>query len=237
LRKSSELQREINHAALAYLNLWFRTDRHHMRTLSDPLTGEALRKVAAKYMVARGISMKDAQGNAIPEKERDRRWNQAATLVSRARRLAKGDAAVVRKLATQLGELDTREYDLASAATKFLWFAGRYEVRILDVRAVRALRQLERPPRGTTTDYEWFEKAWARQIAECAQELEKAVENLPKQFPWSAVPGPWQQRALEEAIAHAWFQDRVFDQYLWAKGARARPASEQEPVGASGAAQ
>lgn len=221
--KASELQREINHAALEYLNQWFRTDRHHMRETSEPITGEALRKLAAKYMVSRGFSMKDAKGRTISEQEQALRWDQAAGFVRKARGLAKGDAAVVLKLATQLGQIDTRAFDLTSAATKFLWFAGRHDVRILDVRAVNALRKLDTPVRGTKLNYGWFEQAWARQAHACSNELQRAAENLPTQFPWSAIPASSQGTALKEAIGQEWFKDRIFDKYLWTKGQGAKP--------------
>lgn len=219
-RASDTLQREINHAALAYLNQWYRTDRRHMLGESDRLTGEALRKVAAKYMVARGISMKDARGKDLPKPERERRWNDAARLVTKARRLRRSDVAIVSKLSEQLGELDSRHHDLTSAATKFLWFAGRHSVRILDIRATWALRQLDQPARGTELDYGWFEQAWAEQAERCCEEVDMAISNLPKQFHWSEIPRADEPKALQAAISQPWFKDRVFDKYLWTKGER-----------------
>jgi len=171
-------------------------------------------------MVARGISMKDVNGKVVSTQERDRRWKEAATMVSKARILAVDNAEVVEDLAAKLGKLDSRDHDLTSAATKFLWFGGQYTVRILDVRAVRALRHLHRPQRGTKIDYAWFESAWKHQFDKCTAELGTALGNLPNQFPWSAIPQQWEKCALT-AIDKPWFQDRVFDQYLWAKGERA----------------
>lgn len=209
----------VNHSALSYANQWFVTDREFMRKLqlhdSNEIDAKQLGKLAAKYMVARSFK-KDGSDGAV-----DRRWTTAAAHLKQAWHGTRPINDEVHALAGRLGKVapktGTTEQKLISAATKFLWFAGKHNVRILDKRAVVALSQLT-SLRGLGTDYSTYATAWQEQFSAHQRELEKAVSKLPAQLAWTRIDPKFHAEA-KAVFQEAWFTDRVFDKYLWTIGA------------------
>lgn len=207
----------IRHAALSYANQWFETDRKFMHSLIPPdknhVDSKRLGELAGRYMVARGFK-KD-------EKAPTARWQSAAAELENSLNSVNVTAAEIHDLADRLGCVaPVREETtsiLLSAATKFLWFAGRHNVRILDKRAVVALTQLEGSS-GLSSDYERYAAAWDRQFAMHLPEIQRVMKDLPGQLNWTCIP-PHHHNDAKVAFQQPWFLDRIFDKYLWTRGA------------------
>lgn len=204
------------HSALSYANQWFMTDRGLMEGLKPPgsrtFDAQVLGKLAAKYMVARSFK-KEEQPDGL-----DRRWVLAAahlkTSLGSPARIDKIVHALAEKLGT-VGPVDGRT-SLVSAASKFLWFAGRYEARILDKRAVNALSKLT-GKRVSASDYRGFAEAWQGQFEISRPEIVDAVAKLPYQMEWTRIE-PARHGLAMAVFKQGWFIDRVFDKYLWTIG-------------------
>ena len=216
-----EQQREINHAALTYLDLWAAMDRDLLDGFQSAEPAEraaTLYRLAVKYRVARGISARDDDGEKLEKAARNERWAEIVEIVCEHVEMRDDDCDVVTHLVQALRHYAAIDgSQLTSAATKFLWFAGRHTIRIYDDRALRALRPGDEGKWTEMKGYSWFEKSWASHEKDRAEQLGRAIARLEQQFAWSGVPGGMQSEALQK-IPLPWFRDRIFDQYLWAKG-------------------
>ncbi|AWG34036.1 hypothetical protein [Alcaligenes aquatilis] len=209
----------MKHSALSYANQWFMTDRKLMKELrkngSWEIDAVVLGDLAAKYMVARGF--KTEKNNPLSNSQR---WVTAAARLRAAVQSVEHVEAKVHTLAIELGKVapvkSTSGY-LLSAATKFLWFAGEHEVRILDKRAVDALGRLRGVRGKLGVDYEQYAAVWKDQFDAHKEVLAKTLADLPCQLLWTCIPSDVHTEA-KTVFKELWFADRVFDKYLWTLG-------------------
>lgn len=213
----------MKHSALSYANQWFTTDKALIRGLVDTDSNEVnaavLGDLAAKYMVARGF--KNDKDNPHSSNQR---WIKAAFHLKASVLIDEPVEVKVRTLAIDLGRVapvqNTTGANLLSAATKFLWFAGKHKVRILDRRAVEALGRLRGRRGKLGSDYALYDEVWQEQFDKHQAVLVQAVAELPGQLDWSLIPS--QEHTEANAIfKQPWFIDRVFDKYLWTLGVSA----------------
>lgn len=210
----------MKHSALSYANQWFMTDRKFMKELrkngSQAIDALVLGDLAAKYMVARGF--KTELDNPL---SRSQRWVTAAAHLGAAVQSAEQAAVKVPTLAIELGKVapvkSATGSNLLSAATKFLWFAGEHEVRILDKRAVDALGRLRGVRGKLGGDYEQYAAAWKDQLDAHEGVLAEALVDLPRQLAWTCIPSEVHAEA-KAVFKELWFADRIFDKYLWTLG-------------------
>lgn len=214
----------MKYSALSYANQWFMIDRNFMNELGKKnntreIDAAVLGKLAAKYMVARGFKTEE---NDPPQS--DTRWVKAAEHLTAAVQSTECAGDKVCALAHELGEVapvnkNIKAY-LLSAATKFLWFAGEHEVRILDRRAVNALGFLGGNRGKLGVNYRQYAEAWGAQFVGHKEALKGACSTLPCQLEWTCIPSHVHCEA-KAAFKETWFADRVFDKYLWTLGAGA----------------
>jgi len=210
----------LKHSALSYANQWFMTDRKYMKELrkkgSQEIDAPVLGDLAAKYMVARGF--KTEKGNPLSNSQR---WVRAAEHLAAAAQSAGKTEVKVHALAIELGKVapvkSKTGTNLLSAATKFLWFAGEHEVRILDKRAVDALGRLRGVRGKLGVDYEQYAAVWKDQLDLHKGVLGEALVDLPRQLAWSCIPSDVHAEA-KAVFKEPWFTDRIFDKYLWTLG-------------------
>ena len=235
------------HSSLSYLNQWYVIDRHFINILSSSSDGEALseclRKLSAEYRVARNFTMSRATTNDFEKqaqplsKQTDdgkklarQLWMRVASLVQCAAEEHENDATkTVAILADSLGKVfpgkdKSAKPTLLSAASKFLWFSGRYDIRIYDSRATLALNAWCKEHRATDRrgwrvdgSYSDFAKEWGRMYETFKRSIGTVVNELELAMHWSLVPGNDQDSA-RSAMQQQWFHDRVFDKYLWTVG-------------------
>jgi hypothetical protein len=212
----------MKHSALSYANQWFMTDRKLMNELRKNGTGEidasVLGDLATKYMVARGFRIEKSNPSS-----RDLRWVTAAGHLTTAVQSAKQTEVKVHTLAIDLGKVAPAKSipsNLLSAATKFLWFAGEHDVRILDKRAVKALGRLRGTQGKLGGNYEPYATAWNDQLDAHKEVLAEALVDLPRQLAWTCIPSDVHAEA-KTVFKEPWFADRIFDKYLWTLGVSA----------------
>lgn len=193
--------------------------------------GARLQNLAAKYQVARSFALPGATKEERAE-QAPILWGKVATYVRNAATETKNNAiATVAVLADDLGRVfpgKKRGADptLLSAATKFLWFSGRHDIRIYDRRAIGALSAwCQGHPsgdrRGWRVDgsYAVYAKEWDRMYQAHEVIIRDAVGSLQDAFKWSLIPKGDAHDAAQAAILQPWFLDRIFDKYLWTIGA------------------
>lgn len=210
----------MKHSALSYANQWVMTDRRFMKKLkkngSRAIDALVLGDLAAKYMVARGFKIE--KDNPL---SRSQRWETAAAHLTAAIKSGERAEVKVRNLSIELGKIapvkSTNGRKLLSAATKFLWFAGEYEVRILDKRAVVALGSLRGVRGELGVDYQQYAAVWKDQFEAHKGILAEALVELPHQLAWTCIPSDLHAEA-KAVIKEPWFADRIFDKYLWTLG-------------------
>ncbi|WP_176316816.1 hypothetical protein [Burkholderia vietnamiensis] len=228
---------EYKHAVLAYLNQWYELDRVHqvaLRAQTDRAeAGSAFRALAIAYSVIRGFGGGDGS-----KTERERRaavkFRDVARLVDAVPPLSDGSLArEAWTLAISIGKLFPRqsrkgpragteiETTQLSAATKFLWFAGHHNVRIFDTQAYAALYGMQRFGILTESVYCEFLAEWKRQYELARDGLDEAIGafDLHATLEWTVIPYETRDD-VRDVLAKPWFRERVFDKYLWIKGAR-----------------
>lgn len=118
---------------------------------------------------------------------------------------------VVRSLRNQIGAAYGGR-DLLSAATKFLWLLRRDTAVIYDSRVRRAL--------GTPyADYDAYLGRWRDGYAGCAEAIRSTCTSLPWQLASRSCGSSALKGEFEDIVAQEWFWRRVYDIYLWRRGA------------------
>ena len=225
MKEQLEKQREFNHAAMAYLRIWLRTDRSALARIStckknsdeDGMARE-LHEIAKKYKVVRGISARDDYGQELTKVERTQRWLEISRIVQAAAEKEGDSHVLVCQLSDDLKEFssqkraDTQEsYSLISLSSKLLWFFPKTKVKIYDSLAVKALKHEMGYQKNN--GYVGYERCWKACIKKYKQELDFSIKELPGFFAWSSVPYELHDEACK-VISRRWFRERVFDQYL-----------------------
>jgi len=225
----------INYSALAYLNQWYVTDRRFMEILTSTELGKTagarLQLLAAKYQGSRNF----ADPGTTKSEKADRAsglWLKVADCVVSAAAAPRSNVdETVTDLADKLGKIfpgkaNGADPTLLSAATKFLWFSGRDDIRIYDRRAIRALNswcKANRRPdrRGWRVDdsYPVFAEEWGRMYKAHEAAIRGAIIRLEDAFHWSLLPQGEIRHAARAVMTQQWFVDRVFDKHLWTIGA------------------
>jgi hypothetical protein len=227
----------IKPCALAYLNQWYKTDKRIVQRISEANSttqlANAIRSLAIDYQVVRNFPIKkieEAHGKA----EVEQRWRKVAQEVKKFRLDPEDHRGSIHELADRLGSIfhtdghGKAKPTLISAATKFLWFSGRFEVQIYDKRAVDALnpmqkkRAQEEGRRGWLVggDYGKYSQAWRQEYLAREFELSQAIKELSRRLEWSLIPEGKDRREILSELETEHFRERVFDKYLWTLGER-----------------
>ncbi len=184
---------------------------------------EALLEVATEYRVARVFGGKELVGTredataAFAKTTRDF-MAAAGSLNEKVWVFAKSIGASFPKKG---GKKPTQ----LSAATKILWFSGQHDVRIFDDFAYKAL--FGKKHYGELLESEWisFGSVWNHQYEAARLDVEYAVDQLRQDvgaiLDWSLASE--NRAAAIAAMGENWFAHRVFDKFLWLKGASWKP--------------
>jgi hypothetical protein len=103
-----------------------------------------------------------------------------------------------------------------SAASKLLWLASRKSI-IYDSRAYAALRGVYGHT-ASQKDYVAYCMSWRRAYKENKEAISDAVEELPGARVFLPRCGLSDNKLLA-LVRTSWFRERVFDIYLWERGA------------------
>lgn len=207
-------KRTFDNCALHYLNQWLDKDSHFFEALgsgdeSRQLT--ALKNAGDFYRVARNLPTKhEVEKNVVRYKpvldvlngiqETDLDSDNLNTLILRA------NGAI----SANYGGRET-----LSLTTKFMWLKFRSPVKIYDSQARTAL--------GTKTgDIAEFNAVWTESFYEHLADIQSSCERLVQVRNYSIDPKVATPRFIEALSSQAWFQERVFDVYLWNLGVAAQ---------------
>ncbi len=190
--------------ALRFLLQWEGKEKVLHRDLVRALSPISVRASLAHFQVARNF----------PGIKRERRAQFVVrSLVSAESQSNLSPSQRVNFLAERLSQQFDR-FNL-SAASKLLWLRHRRPYVIFDARAQNALRRLG--SEFDQGDYAQYVKAWRARYAEakaCISVACSALATLP-----GVVPSlPSAERSLSRLVSEQWFQERVFDLYLWERG-------------------
>ena len=207
----------FEYAALYYLNWWLAYDRRFCAALSDPSEAiqlSGLREAAVKYRVARTIQTK------FEKKAGTKRLEPVLAVIRTATPAQfQGEKAVSAIL--QIADTLSATYGyrgVLSLTTKVLWLKVQHPIIILDSNARLALNV-------RNADLLTYYKTWRKEYGEQRARVAAACQALMDVRSFCLEPHLSRDKLAELSRAE-WFRERVFDIYLWHKGASSpRPRS------------
>ena len=101
-----------------------------------------------------------------------------------------------------------------SLTTKFLWLKIRQPILIYDSRARDALRT-------SNGDLVGYYKKWQESFEKHKNHIEEACSCLPELHLYAVNQEVGTKKYIQKLSSESWFQERVFDIYLWSKGNKA----------------
>jgi len=218
----------FEYAAFYYLNWWLAYDRRFCAALSDQsevvqLSG--LSEAAAKYGVARTAQKK------FERKVGAKRFEPILAAIRTAKpthfegdNLVPAVLQIARTLSATYGDRG-----VLSLTTKLLWLKIRHPIIIVDANARLALNRRD-------ADLSTYYKTWRKEYEEQRTRVDAACEALVDARRFCLVPD-LSPEELSKLSGADWFRERVFDIYLWHKGAPApRSPSSSSGVAKSTAA-
>jgi hypothetical protein len=192
--------------ALMYLNDWYQWDKSFSERISsgdkeDSL--DAFYKAAKYYKVTRNFA------NDVSEK----RLQAALDLVLSVKGPLNEDN--VCQSVSDLAEAFEQRYgkNAVSAASKFLWLRYRSPVVIFDGRAIAWLRVKQyKVPHGS--GYREYRRQWLMAYSVHEPQILEACAGLAAVKDFS-MASEWSAGGIDAIASSRWFQERVFDKYLW----------------------
>lgn len=195
----------LEFCALRYLLLWHQTDsRLHDAMKAEPHVGD-LRAALHNYGVAR--TFKGIKDHA-----------KASCALQALREIDNQPGlSPVEKVEFLMGQFATHfERANLSAATKLLWLRYRSPFVILDARACTALVELKQ--KFDKRSYAEYFDAWNAAFNQQKERVIAAADQLATVQPFFAAWHPTPTSVLD-LVRQPWFLERIFDIYLWEKGA------------------
>ncbi|CAN1600807.1 hypothetical protein LOY35_13980 [Pseudomonas sp. B21-028] len=190
--------------ALMYLNDWCYWDKPFSELIFSRKNEslEAFVRAAKYYKVTRNF----------PIDESESRLQGALDLVKSVsgKLTEKNVCESVNQLALEFEKRYGR--NAVSAASKFLWLRHKSPVVIFDSRARKWLNS--NGYKVPANDYEGYRKQWLVAFADYRVEIEEACTALVSVKDFSMAFDS-DAKEIESIAASLWFQERVFDKYLW----------------------
>ena len=201
----------LQQSAVEYAGYWFKTES----TLVDALSGDervvrlqALQRAAGYFRIARNMPRAYDVGLG------HQRLAPVLFLLDSSRLQPVDETTlphVVRSLRREIGAAYGGR-DLLSAATKFLWLLHRDTVVIYDSQVRGALG-------SPYADYDAFLDRWRSGYAGLRETIRYACTSLPSSNVSRFCGRAVSRDAIEEVAMQEWFRRRVYDIYLWRRGA------------------
>lgn len=203
--KNNRAEPPIAYCALRYLLLWEQQERILHEAMRGFPSGADLRKVLHNYRVARTFK-------GIGKRE------NAERVLDKLRAIGDDNSLTPVAKVESLTEEFTNDFEKSnlSAATKLLWLRYRGPYRIYDARAVRALKCRGR--RFNSRNYGQYAEAWQLEFHTKQVCIDSAIDLLPGLQPFLSQ---WHETttSIRQLTTQQWFQERIFDIYLWELGA------------------
>jgi len=199
--------------ALRYLLLWSQKEARIHEQMKDSPEVSDLREALSHFGIARNF--RNISEDKIARTAID-------TLLKVSGDNSPSAEQKVIKLARRF-EAKFNKFNL-SAASKLLWLRHRSPFLIFDDRAFRSLKRLSQEP-FKKQEYLKYVSAWRSTYDQNQNAIKQAVTHLPDALPFVR---DWYQSKEEIAslASQDWFQERIFDIYLWELGGNEQPVSQ-----------
>lgn len=199
----------FEYCSLHYLNQWLVYDRVYCQALSSRKQEtkiSALKSAAGFYRVARNLPRE------FDEKKGLARYQPILEIIDLVRKAQFKDNPVNKIL--EVERLISKKYggqSVLSLTTKFLWLKIKQPILIYDSQARIAIGANS----GDLLDYY---KKWQEGFEKHKKSIEEACAGLPELHLYAVDQEAGTKEHIKELSSELWFQERVFDIYLWNKG-------------------
>ena len=201
----------LEYSALYYLNWWLVRDRKYCAAFAgtdqDTQLG-ALREASIAYRVARNLPLEYDSAVGIP------RLQPVLNAINGATRSVFDGPDIISNI-FRVRDAISQEYggnDLLSLTTKFLWLRFQHPIIIYDGNARRALGTID-------ADLEDFYVKWRIEYQKVLNQIQIACALLPDVRKFCVDPVNGTPDYIRMISSTEWFQERVFDVFLWHAGA------------------
>jgi hypothetical protein len=207
--EEAAMKHSWEYLSLRYLDMWLRHDRLYHDSLNNGTREEKLisiKNAATYYKVARNLP-----------KEHDEDVGRARyePLLKVIDRVSASDfSGDTVKSISKVQKMISKAYGnrgVLSITTKLLWLKIRDPIIIYDSQARKALDTED-------GDLSAFYEAWRTEFDAHSNAIATACSKLSSLSKYSCDQTIATQAYVRDITAHRWFQERVFDVYLWHKG-------------------
>lgn len=203
------MQYSLEYLSLNYLDMWLRHDRVYHESLNHGTRKEkliSLKKASAYYKVARNLPKK------YDEEIGRERYEPIARILEKANATdfsvdpIKSISKVQKKISKAYGDTG-----VLSITTKLLWLKIRDPIIIYDSQARKALGTMD-------GDLHGFYQAWRTEFKTHRKEIENVCSKLDRVAKYTCNQTIATPEYIRSISAQRWFQERVFDVFLWHQG-------------------
>lgn len=195
--------------SLHYLEMWLRHDRIYHESLNNGTREERLisiKKAATYYKVARNIPKKHDEDIGRARYEPILNVLDKAIAADFSCDTVKAISKVQKKISKAYGDRG-----VLSITTKLLWLKIRDPIIIYDSQARKALNTED-------GDLSGFYEAWRTKYSAHSEDIATVCAKLSSVSKYSCDQIIATPAYVQTISAQPWFQERVFDVYLWHEG-------------------
>ncbi len=195
--------------SLHYLDMWLGNDQFYHASLNSENCEEKLdciKKALTHYKVARNLPRVYDAENGIQRYEPILNIIDEVSACSFADNTVESITNVKRRISEAYGNRG-----VLSITTKLLWLKIRTPIIMYDSRSCQALNTDAR-------DFSGFYTAWKNEYEKHEKNIAKACTKLSRVSKYSCDQTIANPAYVKCISAKPWFQERVFDMYLWHKG-------------------
>lgn len=199
----------LEYFSLHYLNMWLRHDRFYHESINNGTRKERLvsiKKAATYYKVARNLPKEYDEDIGYE------RYEPIVKILDKA--IASDFSGDTVKSISKVQDKISRAYGhrgVLSITTKLLWLKIRDPIIIYDSQARKALNTED-------GDLSGFCEAWRDEYSRHDKTIASVCGGLHRVAKYSCDQSIATPKYVQEVSAQPWFQERVFDVYLWHKG-------------------
>ncbi|WP_138519126.1 hypothetical protein [Limnobacter alexandrii] len=199
----------FDYCSLYYLNQWLTYDRGYCQALSkgnEEKKLSALKSAGGFYRVARNLP------SEFDEKKGLKRYQPVLEILDGVSKEHFRDDQVKKILEIEReisGKYGNRS--VLSLTTKFLWLKIKQPVLIYDSQARIAVG-------SENGDLAGYYKKWNESFEIHKEQIQKSCSKLPELNLYAVDQEVGTKEYIKEVSSKSWFQERVFDIYLWSKG-------------------
>lgn len=203
------MKHSLEYFSLHYLDMWLTHDRIYHESLNNGTREEKLisiKNAATYYKVARNLPKKYDEDISCERYEPILKIIDKATAYNFSGNTVKSISKVEEEISKAYGDRG-----VLSITTKLLWLKIRDPIIIYDSQARKALNTAD-------GDLSSFYKAWRASYSAHSKDIACVCAKLSNVANYSCDQTIATPTYVQAISAQPWFQERVFDVYLWHVG-------------------